>query len=405
MDVLVPDFSIKPYALYCGDALGVVQALQTPVDCVVTSPPYFQQRQYGDDGKELGQEKKVEEFISNLVNIFKKIKMNPWGNLWINIGNKRGKKGELMGVPARFVIGMQDAGFFLMDDVVWAKEVVKVEGTFEGHCMIEPAKGRLNGNGWEPFYRFVLDPNAAWSDTCAVKIPRDADHFFQEGTNLPVEQHRYRSSELLQCVTSLEGRNTTNVWYVGTSRKGNNHYAAYPEALVERPIAMTCPEYITEVGPRERITENTVYSEGAGKSKRIFGQYSQAEDEHTPDESTLTDDKKASLEKKRKKAGRMDFARHYIPKYHRSVGWTHEDLPANPGVVLDPFGGTGTTGAVAILLGRRFIGVDLYQDCVDRMAVRCEGALQTFQKHMPQEIIVDSKGASAAATSLGPITP
>jgi len=398
-DLLIPDFSVKPYANYCGDALSVVTRLQTPVDCVVTSPPYFNQRKYGEDNKELGQEKLVQEFIVALVHVLKSINMNPWGNLWINIGNKRGKDGALMGVPSRFVVAMQDAGFFLMDDVIWAKEVVRVDGTFEGHCMIEPAKGRLNGNGWEPFYRFVLDPNKAWSDTCAVRIPRDTKHFFQKDTDVPVDQPPYRVKELLECTTSIVGRNTTNVWYVGTSRKGKNHFAAYPEELVERPIAMTCPDSVTAEGPRRRITEDMVYSEGPGKSKRIFGQYSLAESK--ADETQMSPEEREKLESLRKKSGRMDTARHYIPKYPQTTGWTLADLDASPGIVLDPFGGTGTTGAVALKLGRRFIGIDLYQDCVDRMDKRCQEAFETYLQHTKQDITVTSDGVTTAIIPLG----
>ena len=372
-DDLFPDFSVRPYANYCGNAFDVCQRLQTPVDCVVTSPPYFNQREYGDDQLELGREKKVEEFIATLVNIFKAIKMNPWGNLWINIGNKRGKHGELLGVPSRFVIAMMDAGFFLIDDVVWAKEVVKVDGSHDGHCMVEPAQGRLNGNGWEPLYRFVLDPSKAWSDTCAVRIPRDAKHFFQKGTIIPVDQPPYK--ELLECTTSIVGRNITNVWSVGTSRKGKNHFAVYPEALVERPIAMTCPDSVTAEGPRIRITNDVVYSEGQQQGKRIFGQSSLAESK--ADKNQMSHETREKLESLRNKSGRMDTARHYIPKYPQTTGWTLADLDASPGIVLDPFGGTGTTGAAALKLGRRFIGIDLYQECVDRMNKRCQ---DTFEK-------------------------
>ena len=87
-----------------------------------------------------------------------------------------------------------------MDHVIWAKESVRIDGTSVGQAMIEPAPRRLNGNGHEPFYRFVLDPRQAWSDTCAVRIPRRN-----------VADIRYLPEELMRCHTSLEGRNLTNV--------------------------------------------------------------------------------------------------------------------------------------------------------------------------------------------------
>lgn len=390
---LTPDFSVQPYVNYEGDALEIVTRLDCKIDCVVTSPPYFKQREYGASEQELGQEATPDEFISSLTNIFiaLKPKLNPWASIWVNIGNKRGPKGDLLAVPSLFIIAMRKAGFYLADEVVWAKEVVPVDGRAFGHCMIEPADWRLNGNGWEPLYRFVLDTDKAWYDTCAIRIPRDEDHFFEKPEKdqiickeIPdeklklkhpeleqilgkkIEQHPYEHS--MECVTSLEGRRLTNVWHVGSSRKGKNHFAAYPAALVERPIAMTCPEWIVidENGvtrPRQRQTEQIEYAEGMGKSKRIFGQYSLVES------GTLTE------EQIQEKSGRMDSARQYTPKYDHTIGWSDADLPAEPGIVLDPFSGTGTTGEVALKLGRRYIGIDLYADCVKRSDQRCYDAL------------------------------
>ena len=380
-DKIVPDFSIKPYEAYCGDAQGVLRQLRVggiQFDCVVTSPPYYRQRKYGDDPREIGQVGFIDEYVASLVDVFKEIPLRPWASVWVNIGDKRGSKKELLGVPERFVTAMRDAGFVLMDKVVWAKEVTTVEGKSIGHCMVEPVSGRLNGNGWEPLYRFVVDSDKAWSDTCAVMIPRDDKHFFYEGTNDPIEQHPY--SPNMACVTSIEGRNIPNAWYVGNSRHGRGHFAAYPPELIERPVAMTCPEFLVDDGgetkPRVRIVEQTVYSEGEGKSKRVFGQYSLSK-EHRADESTFTDEERASMGSQRGKAGRMDYARHYVPKYPKTVGWTHIDKPVvGPGIVLDPFSGTGTTGEVTVLLGRRFVGIDLYEAAVKRMAERCEGALE-----------------------------
>lgn len=384
---LLPDFGSKPYEIYCGDALDVIHQLKaggTQFDCVCTSPPYFRQRHYGNNPREIGQEKgkgSLDSYISALVSIFKEIPLRPWASVWVNIGDKRGPNKGLMGVPLHFFVAMERAGFTLMDNVVWAKEVDLPDGKSIGRCMIEPAPRRLNGNGWEFLFRFVLDPEKAWSDTCAVQIPRDRERFFHEGTEAPVEQHPY--SMIMKCVTSLEGRNLTNIWYVGNSRKGKNHHAAFPRELIERPVAMTCPEWLVEDGgeikPRERIVEQTVYSEGARKFITVYGQFSRWQELH-PHESTPTDEDSARLEALREKSGRMDSARRYIPQYPKTVGWTHMDKPiVGRGIVLDPFGGTGTTGHVAILLGRRFVGIDLYQDNVARMKERCEKAFERLK--------------------------
>jgi len=320
--------------------------------------------------------------VRSLVSVFKEIPLRPWASVWVNIGNKRGTNTELLNVPSRFVVAMEEAGFCLLDEVIWAKEVVRVDGTSVGRCMVEPATGRLNGNAWEPLFRFVADPRKAWSDVCAVRVPRDGERFLDAATGKPVEQHAY--STAMKCVTSLEGRSLTNVWYVGNPRKGEDHHAAFPRTLIERPIAMTCPEFLVDDGgrirPRERIVEPTVYSEAPQKYITVYGQFADWRERH-PEESAADGEDSPSLDALRARSGRNDSARKYVPRYPRTTGWTHEDKQvAGPGIVLDPFSGTGTVGEAAVLLGRRFVGIDLYEANAERARRRCEGAFLAFRR-------------------------
>ena len=81
-------FSCEPFYILSGNAIDVLTKLQTKVDCVVTSPPYYQQRNYGTSVSELGREASVTEYISSLVAVFKAIPLNSWGSVWVNIGDK-----------------------------------------------------------------------------------------------------------------------------------------------------------------------------------------------------------------------------------------------------------------------------------------------------------------------------
>jgi site-specific DNA-methyltransferase (adenine-specific) len=334
-------FSFDPFSIIKGNSIEMLKQLQTRVDCVITSPPYFMQRSYGMSASELGREPSVAEFISNLVDVFKAIPLNPWGSVWVNIGDKRGKHGELLGIPERFVTSMCDAGFYRIDHVIWAKESVRIDGTSVGQAMIEPATRRLNGNGHEPFYRFVVDPRQAWSDTCAVRIPRRN-----------VGDLRYLPEELMRCHTSMEGRNLTNVWNIPMGQTKKSHYAVFPSALIERPVAMTCPLEITAQGPKRRVVEMVPYQE-AREFNRSIGKYTKPEEEI------------------RLKSGRQDTGRQYIPRKPVTVGW-EPDLPAiRRGIVLDPFCGTATSGEVALKLGRHFIGIELYEENAQIAEDRC----------------------------------
>jgi site-specific DNA-methyltransferase (adenine-specific) len=337
------EISCEPYIIHRGNALDVLPNLAA-VDCVVTSPPYFQQRTYGTSHSELGKESTVGEYIANLVNVFRAMPLEPWASIWVNIGDKRGRHGELLNIPGRFCIGMSDAGFYLVDHVIWAKESVQVDGSSVGHCMIEPATRRLNGYGHEPFYRFVVDPKRAWTDTCTVRIPRRN-----------VEDIRYLPEELMRCHTSLEGRNLTNVWNISMGQTRESHYAVFPPALIERPVAMTCPMEITEQGPKCRQIAKVPYEE-ARPITRGMGKYTKSEEET------------------RMKSGRQDTGRQYIPRKPVTTGWEPNLPTIRRGVALDPFCGTATSGEVALKLGRHFIGVELYDNYAEIAEERCRQA-------------------------------
>jgi hypothetical protein len=153
----------------------------------------------------------------------------------------------------------------------------------------------------------------------------------------------------------MEGRNLTNVWNVSMGQTRESHYAVFPPALIERPVAMTCPLEITEQGPKRRIVEMVPYAESRPFNRGI-GKYTK------PEEET------------RLKSGRQDTGRQYIPRKPVTMGW-EPDLPSiRRGIVLDPFCGTATAGEVALKLGRHFIGIELYENNAQIAEDRCRQA-------------------------------
>jgi len=330
-----------------GNIKDIIQNIPE-VHCIITSPPYYKQRKYGKNSLEIGRETTIENYINNLCEIFNGIKLHERGSLWVNIGDKRNTNGGLFNIPHKFVEEMLSHGWLLADSVVWAKVVDYDDGSTVGGCMTEPAHGRLNANGYEMIYRFVKTArvNQAWSDTCAVRIPR------QGIDNIP-----YLPKELISIGTSVEGRNLHNVWRINMGQTKQKHYAAYTKSLCERGISMTCPIYVNpDNSLPERIVEMEEYEENRG-SKRIFGKYTKKEDADFQD-----------------KSGRQDSGQTYIARKPVTKGWTFKDDNASLGIVLDPFCGTGTTGDVAIKLGRSFMGVDLYNEYCEITKERCSEA-------------------------------
>ncbi len=92
----------------CGDALETVRSLpESCVDTVVTSPPYFQQRNYGSDDQ-IGQEISPDAYVERLSELFSELKrvVKPTGSAWVVIGDKY-VKGELLGMPWRVCFGTE----------------------------------------------------------------------------------------------------------------------------------------------------------------------------------------------------------------------------------------------------------------------------------------------------------
>lgn len=345
-----------------GNAKEVLSQLNSEgimINCVVTSPPYFDKRQYGDSDQEIGKRKKgskleddVDVFIQELVDVFDAVPLHPLGSVWVNLGDKR-DSGKLLMIPEQFALEMRRRGWNLVDNVIWAKVIDEENGETEGGCMIEPTTARLNGNGWEPFYRFTkCDPKDAWVDICAVRIPREE--------KVKKNDNRYLPKELMTVDSAIDGRSLHNVWRIKMGQSKIKHFAVFPESLCERPIAMTCPMQVCENGDlRTRIVEMVEYDEGRSGA-RVFGKYTAEED------SVVT--------------GRIDTGKKYIARKPVTVGWTHENQDYQPGVVLDPFCGSGTTGRVALKLGRSFIGIDLYEEYVNIARDTCRETIEDMAK-------------------------
>lgn len=106
----------------CSDAIAYTRTLpDNSVNCVVTSPPYWQQRDYGVDGQ-MGMESNLNDYLQYLETLFLEIKriLTPDGTIWVNLGDKRHNK-QLMMIPSRFALRMMDIGLFVRNEIIWHK--------------------------------------------------------------------------------------------------------------------------------------------------------------------------------------------------------------------------------------------------------------------------------------------
>ena len=109
-------------AVVCAEARVHLRRLPDAViDCTVTSPPYYQQRDYGHRGQ-LGQEATPEQYVQGLAEVFREcLRVTcPTGSLWLVLGDKYWN-GQLLGLPWRVALALSQSGWMLRCDIIWHK--------------------------------------------------------------------------------------------------------------------------------------------------------------------------------------------------------------------------------------------------------------------------------------------
>ncbi len=108
--------------IYCGDCLEIMKTLPDNfIDLIITSPPYFKQREYGGIG--IGNEDSVDKYVANLMSVFRQCVriIKKTGSIVFNIGDKY-VNGNLLLVPYRFALeAMKEKNVNLINEISWLK--------------------------------------------------------------------------------------------------------------------------------------------------------------------------------------------------------------------------------------------------------------------------------------------
>ncbi len=340
MDTPYIDFAHIDYkepVILCGDCRKlIVNIPSASIDTIITSPPYWHERIY--PGSLIGEEEDLEEYINNLVAIFRDLKrlVKPTGSLWLNIGDTFCDQ-TWQNVPAKLAIALANDGWFLKDEVIWEK-----------------ANGGLSSrtNRLRPSHEMVF-------------------HFTIEANNYYFEDEAIRETKPL--VKKASGKSRTGVSGVVYQKKiEESPFLSYREkrkakAALKRVLKRMKDGYIDDFRMVIRGVEKTTHSNNikiSGRAEELErnGYYFLFYNPKGPIPSDVWCIHASS--------GRLskEFSSSFPPELCRIP--LLATCPPD-GVALDPFAGLGSMAFMAKALHRKSVSFEINPDNVAIAEKRC----------------------------------
>ncbi|MEU4194856.1 site-specific DNA-methyltransferase [Kribbella sp. NPDC026611] len=303
-----------------GDALEQLRQLPSEsVDMVLTSPPYYNLRNY-QVGGQLGQEANIDEWVSNLTAVAAEVRrvLTPTGTFWLNVADRYSihdregspKKSLLLG-PARLSTVLAESGWLVRNQIIWSKT----------NPMPSSVPDRLT-NTYEVVY-LLTKQRSYFFDLDAIRVPHRSKATTPQASAKDVipREWRARTTDNIRGLVSLKqrgivghplGKNPGDVWRLPTSTYRGAHFATFPERLAERAILAGSTEARCSqcLKPHRRATRRL----GATAIRGAL------------------------------------------------LATCACDAPSEPAIVLDPFIGSGTTALAAEKHGRDWVGIELNPD-------------------------------------------
>ncbi len=257
------------WQLLQGDVLDLIKTLpDESINCCVTSPPYWNLRDYGVEGQ-LGLEPTPEEYVAKMVEVFREVKrvLRKDGSLWINIGDSFNIK-QLVGIPWRVAFALQADGWHLRSDIIWAKPNPMPESVTD-----RPTRAHEYIFLLSKSVRYYYDYEAIKekvTESTIQRLSQDIDN--QMGSQRVPDKtngnmkavgkidkqrgHGRRHAgfnDRWDLMTKEEqcsmGRNKRTVWTVATQPFSEAHFATFPPKLIEPCILAGCPAGGTVLEP------------------------------------------------------------------------------------------------------------------------------------------------------------
>jgi len=218
-----------------GDCRETLSQIDEKVRMCVTSPPYYGLRNYGDESNQIGQEDTPEEYIQNLVDIFRSVRncLSDDGTLWVNIGdsyyNYRPGKGQAL-VQQTVSNSKQDL------PEKCARRGNKLEGLKEKDLIGIPwmLAFALRADGWYLRQDIIWHKSNPMPESVRDRCTKSHEYMFL----LSKSQNYYFDVDVIKEPT----RRKRSVWNVSTKPYKGSHFAVFPPELITPCILASSEE-------------------------------------------------------------------------------------------------------------------------------------------------------------------
>lgn len=350
------------------------------VHTVVTSPPYWGMRDYATDGQ-IGSEPSLDAHIATMVGVFREVRrvLRSDGTLWLNYGDSYAstpngrsaaatkaagadnrtfrdkpfstvqgklKQKDLIGLPWRVALALQDDGWWLRSDIIWHKPNAKPDSAKDRPSLAHEYVFLLAKS---PQYFYDRDAIAEPTARAYKATPGYSGFANRQQNKHATIGRQGKGPGALPNPTGMRNRRT--VWTVATEPFKDAHFATFPTKLIEPMILAGCPPKVCSAcgAPYRRLVDRTfILQPDVSAERGVIG----AEGQKTGDPNS-----RDFL------AGWSGTPRGTVEA--RTTGWEPTcscNAPMESGVVLDPFMGSGTTALVARRTGRHYMGCELNPD-------------------------------------------
>ncbi len=258
-----------------GDCISVLKSIDDKtINCCVTSPPYYQLRDYGNN-KQIGLEATPYEYIKKLVAVFSEVKrvLKDDGTLWINIGDSYSGSGkgaahytddangtkqatnsgsvgvdkidsgysdgiikpkDLIGIPWMLAFALRADGWYLRQDIIWSKP----------NPMPESVTDRCT-KAHEYIFLLSKSPHYYY-DYEAIKEPTVYPVGSRTDKKRGEFKGKFHAHEDFKHISDSfrairDTRNKRDVWNVSAKPYRGAHFATFPKDLIEPCILAGCP--------------------------------------------------------------------------------------------------------------------------------------------------------------------